>query len=61
MLDCFSGLAILDNLGVLAVPFPDPQTAAIRYLPRVDQRQHHDEAAFEHYLRANGIPYVAVD
>ncbi|MEM0913215.1 MAG: HYExAFE family protein [Planctomycetota bacterium] len=25
------------------------------------QRRHHYEQAFEHFLRANGIPYVAVD
>jgi len=27
----------------------------------VAQRRFHYDAAFEHYLRANGIPYVAVD
>ncbi len=30
-------------------------------LGRMAQRRFHYEKAFEHYLRANGIPYVAVD
>ena len=38
-----------------------PSLIARRYNPAVAQRRFHYEAAFEHYLRANGIPYVAVD
>lgn len=34
---------------------------ASRYIPRVAQRRFHYEKAFEHYLRSNGVPYVAVD
>src|SRR5687767_11699436 len=30
-------------------------------MPLVAQRRFHYELAFEHYLRANQIPYVAVD
>ncbi len=31
------------------------------YIPGVVQRRFHYDQAFEHYLRANAIPYVAVD
>ena len=50
-------------------PMPEPhlpmtpavRRAGSRYSPLVAQRRFHYEQAFEHYLRANAIPYVAVN
>lgn len=39
----------------------DTQPPATVYSPGVAQRRFHYEQAFEHFLRANAIPYIAVD
>ncbi len=50
-------------------PLPKPTAArkagcgrvSTGYLPGVANRRFHYDRAFEHYLRANAIPYIAVD
>ena len=48
------------NLG-LRVRATRGEASAAWYSDRVAQRRFHYELAFEHYLRSNAIPYVAVD